>query len=163
VEDDGANQSKEMKSMKPLLAKSLKASQLTSSRNAIQQKYLKDLKSHVSGESVAVVEVPLLPSEVTGAKNLLDFSKLLLENPGAAEETTASKKSSTKTKTTTKLYEDDTAATDVAEETAPTGKDDPIVEDIDSDGNSVAVPVNKAKAKKDKKNKKNGLDTGVDA
>lgn len=47
VEDDGSNQSKEMKSLKPILKRSLKASQLTSSRNAIQQKYLKDLKRHV--------------------------------------------------------------------------------------------------------------------
>jgi len=56
--------------------------QLTSSRNSIQSKYLKELKSYPEVASkdanLAVIEVPLLPSEVTGHQAILEFSRLLV-------------------------------------------------------------------------------------
>jgi len=65
-----------------LKAKMMNCCQLTSSRNAIQTKYLKELKSYpeVNSEeaNLAVIEVPLLPSEVTGHDNILEFSRLLV-------------------------------------------------------------------------------------
>jgi len=79
-----------------LLEKALAASRLTTSRRNIQSKYLKDLKQSpevlrttdpedksktnilASKEPLVVLEVPLLPSEVTGATAILEFSHYLI-------------------------------------------------------------------------------------
>jgi len=67
-----------------LKAKVMNCCQLTSSRNAIQTKYLKELKAYPEVASVdaniAVIEAPLLPSEVTGHKAILEFSRLLISD-----------------------------------------------------------------------------------
>lgn len=54
--------------------------QLTNARRNIQQKYLKDLRASegVMRSSIKIVEVPLLPSEVTGAPAILNFSQRLV-------------------------------------------------------------------------------------
>jgi len=80
-----------------ILSKAWKASKLTSARRNIQTKYLKELKncpevkrlpdpeapalktnSKASSEPLTVLEVPLLPSEVTGPKAILAFSHHLI-------------------------------------------------------------------------------------
>jgi len=80
-----------------VLTKALAASRLTSARRNIQSKYLKDLKRcpevnrapdpeapeartnrRASSEPLTVLEVPLLPSEVTGPKAILGFSHYLI-------------------------------------------------------------------------------------
>lgn len=63
--------------------------QLTNARRNIQQKYLNDLRisEEVSSAELSVVEVPLLPSEVTGPSAILNFSQRLVPNgyrPGEA-------------------------------------------------------------------------------
>ncbi|CAD7952177.1 unnamed protein product [Amoebophrya sp. A25] len=67
------------------------------SKAAIQQKYLKTLKesdevrqgaSTNSTSGIAVVEVPLLASEVVGVNALKTFSRLLLQNPAEVREIT---------------------------------------------------------------------------
>jgi arsenite-transporting ATPase len=51
---------------------------LSNARNAIQQKYLGTLKTSPEAEGLPVVEVPLLPSEITGPEKLLEFSQFLV-------------------------------------------------------------------------------------
>lgn len=59
------------------------ACKLTSSRRGIQKKYLQDLKACEevkkvnNGLDAVIVEVPLLPTEVTGPPAILNFSRLL--------------------------------------------------------------------------------------
>jgi arsenite-transporting ATPase len=53
-------------------------SALSSARHAIQQKYLKTLKESREAAGLPVVEVPLLPSEITGPEKLLEFSRFLV-------------------------------------------------------------------------------------
>jgi len=81
----------------PLLEKALAAARLTSARRSIQAKYLRELKAcpevnrqpdpdepqvrtnrKAGTEPLVVLEVPLLPSEVTGAKAILAFSHHLV-------------------------------------------------------------------------------------
>lgn len=80
-----------------ILEKALASARLTSARRNIQSKYLKELKqcpevrrvpnpeaptartnTRASTEPLLVLEVPLLPREVTGSKAILDFSHLLI-------------------------------------------------------------------------------------
>lgn len=51
---------------------------LSNARNAIQSKYLKVLKSSQEAQNLPIVEVPLLPSEITGPEKLLEFSQFLV-------------------------------------------------------------------------------------
>ena len=53
-------------------------SALTNARYEIQQKYLKVLRGSPEAEGMRIVEVPLLPSEITGPANLLEFSQFLI-------------------------------------------------------------------------------------
>ena len=53
-------------------------SALSNARNAIQQKYLGVLKSSPEAAKLRIVEVPLLPSEITGPVKLLEFSQFLI-------------------------------------------------------------------------------------
>jgi len=80
----------------PVLEKALAAAKLTSARHAIQSKYLNELKqspevrritdpldpqktNRIAGaDPLTVLEVPLLPNEVTGPKAILEFSQLLV-------------------------------------------------------------------------------------
>jgi len=83
--------------MSTVLTKALAAARLTTARRNIQSKYLKDLKScpevnrlpdpedpkvktnkQAGTKPLTVLEVPLLPSEVTGQKAILDFSHYLI-------------------------------------------------------------------------------------
>jgi len=85
------------KDSSPVLEKALAASRLTTARRNIQSKYLKDLKGcpevnrlpdpeqpelrtnrKAGTEPMKVLEVPLLPSEVTGPKAILSFSNFLV-------------------------------------------------------------------------------------
>merc|ERR1712130_535213 len=54
--------------------------QLCHSRKGIQETYLKKLKEadEVTSNNLTIVEIPLLPSEVTGSSALLDFSQLFM-------------------------------------------------------------------------------------
>lgn len=79
-----------------IIEKAFKSAQLTTARRNIQSKYLKDLKNspevkrlpdpeapektnrQASTEPLTVLEVPLLPSEVTGPKAILEFSHYLI-------------------------------------------------------------------------------------
>jgi len=79
-----------------ILHKALAAARLTTARRNIQSKYLKDLRkapevqrlpdpedskktnTRASKEPLVVLEVPLLPSEVTGPKAILEFSHYLI-------------------------------------------------------------------------------------
>jgi len=80
-----------------ILEKALASSRLTSARRNIQSKYLKELKKcpevnrlpdpeapelrtnrRAGSDPLLVLEVPLLPSEVTGPKAILEFSHLLI-------------------------------------------------------------------------------------
>jgi len=80
-----------------ILEKAFAAAQLTTARRNIQSKYLGDLRNSpevkrlpppeavgsktnrlASTEELMVLEVPLLPSEVTGPKAILDFSHYLI-------------------------------------------------------------------------------------
>eukprot|EP00930_Biecheleria_cincta_P073300 TRINITY_DN60607_c0_g1_i1.p1 TRINITY_DN60607_c0_g1~~TRINITY_DN60607_c0_g1_i1.p1 ORF type:complete len:555 (+),score=127.70 TRINITY_DN60607_c0_g1_i1:32-1696(+) len=81
---------------KPMLQKALAATKLTSARRKIQSKYLGDLKScpevnrqpdpeepqrtnrKAGIDPLGVLEVPLLPREVTGPTEILRFSHLLV-------------------------------------------------------------------------------------
>jgi len=81
---------------KPMLQKALAATKLTSARRKIQSKYLRDLKScpevnrvpdseepqrtnrKAGSDPLGVLEVPLLPREVTGPAEILRFSHLLV-------------------------------------------------------------------------------------
>jgi len=54
-----------------------KALNLVNARETIQTKYLKMLKESEEAKCMNVVEVPLLPSEVTGVENLKKFSEIL--------------------------------------------------------------------------------------
>ena len=51
---------------------------LSNARNSIQQKYLTALKTAPEATGLPVVEVPLLPSEITGPEKLLEFSQYLV-------------------------------------------------------------------------------------
>ena len=52
-----------------------------SARARIQQKYLGELKEFPEIQALkGVVELPLLPAEVTGVKNIREFSELLVED-----------------------------------------------------------------------------------
>ena len=53
-------------------------SALSNARNLIQQKYLKALKTAPEACNLPIVEVPLLPSEITGPEKLLEFSNFLV-------------------------------------------------------------------------------------
>jgi arsenite-transporting ATPase len=53
-------------------------SALTNARYEIQQKYLRVLRGSPEAEGMRIVEVPLLPSEITGPANLLEFSQFLI-------------------------------------------------------------------------------------
>jgi len=55
-----------------------KALNLINAREMIQTKYLKMLRESEEAECMDVVEMPLLPTEVTGVQNLKMFSELLL-------------------------------------------------------------------------------------
>jgi len=62
-----------------LLLQRVRASiQLTNARRNIQQKYLQDLAKAPEANGLRVVEVPLLPTEVTGYPALLSFSQRLI-------------------------------------------------------------------------------------
>ncbi|EER09929.1 arsenical pump-driving ATPase, putative [Perkinsus marinus ATCC 50983] len=56
------------------------AVQFCRARNSIQQKYLNELRNfpEVADAHVSIVQLPLLPYEVTGVSNLLNFSQMLL-------------------------------------------------------------------------------------
>jgi arsenite-transporting ATPase len=62
----------------PLLEKIEAVSALTSARNAIQTKYLQQLKESQEARGLGIIEVPLLPSEITGPGKLLEFSLHLI-------------------------------------------------------------------------------------
>jgi arsenite-transporting ATPase len=62
----------------PLLAKVEGVSALTNARNSIQQKYLQQLKLSQEANGLGIIEVPLLPSEITGPPKLLEFSLHLI-------------------------------------------------------------------------------------
>jgi arsenite-transporting ATPase len=51
---------------------------LSSARHAIQAKYLSVLKSSTEAAMLPIVEVPLLPSEITGPEKLIEFSQFLI-------------------------------------------------------------------------------------
>lgn len=53
-------------------------SALSNARNAIQQKYLKTLRTSIEAAGLPIVEVPLLASEITGPEKLLEFSQYLV-------------------------------------------------------------------------------------
>ena len=53
-------------------------SALSNARNSIQQKYLGQLRSSPEAKGLPIVEVPLLPSEITGPEKLLEFSNFLV-------------------------------------------------------------------------------------
>lgn len=53
-------------------------SALSNARNLIQKKYLNALKTAPEASNLPVVEVPLLPSEITGPEKLLEFSNFLI-------------------------------------------------------------------------------------
>lgn len=63
-----------------LLARMKNSVQLCHSRRSIQQKYLASLNNskEVNSKGITVVEIPLLPSEVTGSQALLQFSQLFM-------------------------------------------------------------------------------------
>jgi arsenite-transporting ATPase len=65
-----------------LLEKTVHACRLTTARKAIQEKYLKQLKSCPETHDIldGICEVPLLPEEVTGIDNLLRFGGLMIQN-----------------------------------------------------------------------------------
>ena len=62
----------------PLAARVEQVSLLTSARNAIQQKYLQVLKSSKEADGLGIIEVPLLPTEITGPARLIEFSLNLI-------------------------------------------------------------------------------------
>ena len=74
-----------LKSSPPLLSKIEAVSALTSARNSIQQKYLKQLKESHEARGLGIIEVPLLPTEITGPPKLLEFSLHLIP-PGYRSE-----------------------------------------------------------------------------
>jgi arsenite-transporting ATPase len=53
-------------------------SALSNARNSIQRKYLGLLKNSDEAKGLRIVEVPLLPSEITGPAKLLEFSQYLI-------------------------------------------------------------------------------------
>jgi arsenite/tail-anchored protein-transporting ATPase len=53
-------------------------SELTTARNAIQQKYLDLLKTSEEARGLRIIEIPLLPSEITGPRKLIEFSQNLV-------------------------------------------------------------------------------------
>jgi arsenite-transporting ATPase len=61
------------------LAEKIEAvSALSNARNSIQQKYLNVLKTSKEAHGLGIIEVPLLPSEITGPSKLLEFSLHLI-------------------------------------------------------------------------------------
>lgn len=62
----------------PLLEKVKAIAGLAAARNAIQQKYLNQLKSSPESSGLSFSEIPLLPTEITGPAKLLEFSLHLL-------------------------------------------------------------------------------------
>mmetsp|Transcript_29663 Transcript_29663/g.81538 ORF Transcript_29663/g.81538 Transcript_29663/m.81538 type:complete len:481 (+) Transcript_29663:54-1496(+) len=81
-------------SMKVVATKARNACRLTSSRRAIQTKYLTELQTapQVQEANLTIVQVPLLPEEVTGPTAIGNFSKLLTSpdfNQTKANEATA--------------------------------------------------------------------------
>jgi arsenite-transporting ATPase len=69
----------------PVLAKVEAVSALTTARNSIQQKYLQQLKESHEAHGLGIIEVPLLPTEITGPPKLLEFSLHLIP-PGYRSE-----------------------------------------------------------------------------
>ena len=64
---------------KEALLKKIKAvAGLSNARHAIQKKYLSVLKTAPEAAKLPIVEVPLLPSEITGPEKLLEFSEFLI-------------------------------------------------------------------------------------
>ena len=71
-----------------LLKKTISACKLTTSRRGIQERYLKELRGsveriHGKEHGLAIVEVPLLPAEVTGPSAILSFSRFLVDGKKA--------------------------------------------------------------------------------
>jgi len=63
-----------------LVSKIETVSALSNARNFIQQKYLNVLKTSNEARGLGIIEVPLLPSEITGPSKLLEFSLHLIPN-----------------------------------------------------------------------------------
>jgi len=61
-----------------LLTRARASIQLTNARRNIQQKYIKDLADAPEAKGLKLVEVPLLPTEITGTAALLSFSQRLV-------------------------------------------------------------------------------------
>ena len=66
-------------------ARLLSSARLCQAREAIQSRYLAELRGSDEAKCLDVVTLPLLPSEVTGADALASFSELLLEGRGEGE------------------------------------------------------------------------------
>jgi len=71
-----------------LLEKTIHACRLTTSRKAIQEKYLAQLKSFPETQDLLddICEVPLLPEEVTGCEALKRFGNLMVRLPPNIED-----------------------------------------------------------------------------
>jgi arsenite-transporting ATPase len=67
-----------------LQARIVHALELVNSRHSIQKKYLQMLAESDEARCLDIIKAPLLGKEVTGAANLTEFSKLLLDGPSAA-------------------------------------------------------------------------------
>ena len=76
-----------------LLKKTIHACRLTSARKNIQQKYLGVLKGYEETQEIieGICEVPLLAEEVTGARAINRFAKLLVNESGNDESLAESK------------------------------------------------------------------------
>ena len=61
-----------------LLSRVQSTIKLCDARNGIQQKYLRELREFPEARALEVVEVPLLPREITGPEALLSLSSFLL-------------------------------------------------------------------------------------
>lgn len=62
------------------VAKVKSCCQLTTARHGLQSKYLNELKKfeEVVSDGIEVLEIPLLPTEITGPKALVEFSHLFV-------------------------------------------------------------------------------------
>jgi arsenite-transporting ATPase len=79
LDEDLAALRNSLSSSNPTLVSKIAAvSALSNARHAIQQKYLNILKTSPEADGMRIVQVPLLPSEITGPSKLLEFSQYLI-------------------------------------------------------------------------------------
>lgn len=79
-----AAEHKEHPELADALGQARASMELTMARGSIQRKYVQMLVDSSEAAGLSIVKLPLLPKEVTGPRNLLDFSQLFV-TPGYRE------------------------------------------------------------------------------